>query len=263
MPRDLRRPERASARRARGAALLAALAVTSLAAHAGQPAEAEASARAGTALTAYEARYQVSYRGLSGGQIESSLRPAGTAGLWRYETRAHPNLLGRVAVSPQAHERSSMQLTQDGQVRPLEYDFDDGSAEGAKDVRLTFDWATRRVRGEAAGRPVDMDVPVDTQDTASVQAAMLVELLAGRTPTGFPIVTGDKLRVYRYWSEGRATIVTPLGQFETVVWANQRDGSSRVTRVWHAPALGYVPVQAIQYRKGRAETQMRLVTLER
>ena len=34
--------------------------------------------------------------------------------------------------------------------------------------------------------------------------------------------------------------MTPFGQFEAVVWANQRDGSTRVTKVWHAPALGYV-----------------------
>jgi len=32
-------------------------------------------------------------------------------------------------------------------------------------------------------------------------------------------------------------------------------------RVWHAPALGFVPVQAIQYRKGQAETLLRIVRL--
>jgi hypothetical protein len=57
--------------------------------------------------------------------------------------------------------------------------------------------------------------------------------------------------------------MTPFGQFEAVVWANQRDGSTRVTKVWHAPALGYVPVQAIQYRQGQAETQMKLLALTR
>jgi hypothetical protein len=101
-----------------------------------------------------------------------------------------------------------------------------------------------------------------TQDTASVQAAMIVELLAGREPKGFTILTGSRLRDYRYWSEGRATVVTPFGQFDTVVWANQRTGSDRVVKVWHAPALGYVPVQAVQFRKGQLETQLRLVSFE-
>lgn len=220
-------------------------------------------ARQKVSLDPYKARYHVSYRGLSGGQIESSLRPGAAPGLWLYETRAYPNLLGRVAVSPEARERSSMEISREGRVRPLAFDFDDGSAEGGKDVHLAFDWAANRVLGEAAGKPVDLVVTPGTQDTASVQAAMLVDLLAGREPTGFRILTGSKLRDYRYWREGPATVVTPYGRLDAVVWASQRDGSTRVTKVYHAPALGYVPVQAIQYRKGRVEVLMKLVALER
>jgi hypothetical protein len=209
-------------------------------------------------LQPYRARYQVNYRGLSGGQIESSLSRGSVAGQWLYETRAYPSMLARVAVSPQARERGVMQVTAEG-VRPLTFDFNDGSEGSQKDVRFAFDWTAGRVRGEAQGAPFDLAVKPGTQDTASVQAAMILDLLAGRQPKGFPILTGSKLRDYRYWPEGRATIVTPYGQFETVIWANQRSGSTRLTKVWHAPTLGYVPVQAIQYRKGQAETQMKLV----
>jgi Protein of unknown function (DUF3108) len=216
----------------------------------------------GASLQPYKARYQVNYRGLSGGQIESSLTPGSAKGQWLYETRAFPSMLARVAVSPQARERSIMQVTAEG-VRPLTFDFNDGSEGSQKDVRFTFDWAAGRVRGEAQGKPFDLAVSPGTQDTASVQAAMIVALLAGQEPKGFAILTGSKLREYRYWPEGKATIVTPYGQFETVVWVNQRSGSTRLTKVWHAPALGYVPVQAVQYRKGQAETQMKLVSLTR
>jgi hypothetical protein len=213
-------------------------------------------------LEPYTARYQVTYRGLNGGQIESSLARGSTAGQWLYETRAYPSLLGRIAVSPQARERSTMQVTPSG-VRPMSFDFNDGSDSSSKDVRFRFDWGAGRVRGEAEGNPFDLAVQPGVQDTASVQAAMMIELLAGRAPKAFPILTGSKLREYRYWPEGTATVTTPYGRFETVVWANQRDGSTRVTKVWHAPALGYVPVLAIQYRKGQAETQMKLVALSR
>jgi len=211
-------------------------------------------------LEAYTARYQVSYRGLSGGYVESSLKPGSAPGIWLYATRAYPNFLGRMAVSAAAREHGTMQITGE-RVRPLEFEFNDGTAEEAKDVRLEFDWNANQVTGVADGKPFTYDVEPGTQDTASVQAAMLVELLAGRTPTGFAIVAGGRLRQYRYWSEGTARVTTPAGEYDTVVWASQRDGSSRVSRVWHAPALGFVPVQAVQYRKGKPEISMKLASL--
>lgn len=212
-------------------------------------------------LQPFKARYQATFRGISGGQIENGLQRGAQPGQWLYETRAYPNLLGRVAVSPQARERGVMEVTAAG-VRPMSFDFSDGKSDLAKDVRFAFDWKSGRVKGEAQGKPFDLPVTPGTQDTASVQAAMIVELLAGREPKGFTILTGSRLRDYRYWSEGRATVVTPFGQFEAVVWANQRAGSDRVVKVWHAPALGYVPVQAVQFRKGQLETQLRLVSFE-
>jgi hypothetical protein len=213
-------------------------------------------------LQPYTARYQVSYRGLSGGEIESSFRRGSAAGQWQYETRVFPNLFGRIAVSAEARELSTMVITSAG-VRPMSFSFNDGSQSTTKDVRLNYDWAGRTVSGDAAGKPVSFTLAPGTQDTASVQAAMIQERLAGRKPQSFRIITGGKMRDYRYWQEGTAQVMTPFGQVEAEVWANQRDGSNRVSKVWHAPSLGFVPVQAIQYRKGNPEVQMKLVRLQR
>jgi hypothetical protein len=212
-------------------------------------------------LQAYKARYEVSYKGLTGGQIVSGLRPDTVPGQWIYESRAYPNVIVRLAVSSEANEHAVMQLTPNG-VRPLRFTFNDGKGDLTKDVRLAFDWTTGRVKGEAQGKPVDLTVAPGTQDTASVQAAMMLELLAGRAPQSFPVVTGDRLREYRYWFEGHATITPPLGRYDTVIWSNQREGSSRMLRVWYAPSLGYVPVQAMQLRNGTPQVQMQIVSLE-
>ncbi|HEX7374620.1 MAG TPA: DUF3108 domain-containing protein [Steroidobacteraceae bacterium] len=239
-----RRPEAFSA-------LLAALALVATLAQA-----------ASVPMKPYTARYQVSYRGLTGGQIEASFRPGSVPGQWLYETHAFPNFFGRLAISPAAHERSTMSIGPSG-VQPLVFEFDDGSADSSKDVKHTFDWTARQVSGVSKGKPFSFDVTPGTQNTASVQAAMIVERLNGRMPTGFRILTGDRLRDYKYWSEGTQQIVTPFGQVEAEVWASQGISSDRVSRVWHAPSLGFVPVQAIQYRKGSPEVQMKLISLQR
>lgn len=221
-----------------------------------------AEAKPAAGLSPYTARYQVSYRGISGGQLESSLRRGSTPGQWIFESRAYPNLLGRIAVSPDARQRSTMLVGASG-VQPLTLVFDDGSDSSAKDVRVDFDWTTDRARGQAKGKSFDLAVQPGTQDSASIQPAMLFELLAGRQPTMFWILNGAKLEDFRYWSEGHTTIDTALGRLDTVVWASQHTGSKRVNKVWHAPSLGYIPVQAIQYNKGRPDVQLRLVSLQR
>ena len=201
-------------------------------------------------LQPYTARYQVSYRGLNGGEIESSFQHGTAAGLWQYETRVFPTLLARVAISSQAHERSVIQVNPAG-IRPLSFNFNDGSNSSEKDVRLDFDWNALTVTGTFEGKPVSLPLTPGTHDTSSVQAAMIQELLTGRKPQG----------EYRYWPEGMQQVMTPYGQVEAEVWASQRTGSNRVTKTWHAESLGYVPVQAIQYRKGKPEVQMKLVKL--
>jgi hypothetical protein len=210
----------------------------------------------------YTARYQVSYRGLNGGEIEASFRRGREPNQWQYETHAFPSLLGRLAVSTAAHELGRMLITPAG-VRPLSFEFEDGSASGEKDVHVAYDWAGGKATGTAKGTTAVLDLVPGTQDTASVQAAMIQELLAGRKPQGFRLITGNKVHDYKYWSEGTQQVTTPFGRFDAVVWANQRPGSNRVSKVWHAPALGYVPIQAIQYRKGKAEVEMKLLRLQR
>jgi hypothetical protein len=215
-----------------------------------------------SSLQPYAARYQVSYRGLNGGEIESNFKRGTAPGQWQYETRVFPTLLARIAISSQAHELSVIQVNAAG-IRPLSFNFNDGSANAAKDVRLVYDWSELTVTGSVEGKPVALAITPGTHDTSSVQAAMIMELLAGRKPQGFRIITGGKLREYRYWPEGTQQVMTPYGQVEAEVWASQRTGSNRITKTWHAASLGYVPVQAIQYRKGNPEVQMKLVKLKR
>ena len=53
-------------------------------------------------------------------------------------------------------------------------------------------------------------------------------------------------------------LTTPLGQLETVVYRSDRPDSDRVTRLWLAPKLNYMPLQANRSRKGDVDLSMRI-----
>jgi hypothetical protein len=221
-----------------------------------EPAAADA-----VALQPFKATYAVSYRGMGAGTLQMQLLRDPQTGQYTFETRANPSFLARFAVSRNAIESSVMEITDEG-VRPLQWQLDDGKSGKAGDGTLAFDWAEQSVSGEYRGTPVSLQTEAGLQDRQSVQIQVIFDLLRGRNPGELPMVNDDQIKEYAYKRGNSAPVQTKLGSVEAVLFESTRAGSSRVSRVWHAPSLGYVPVRAEQVRKGKVETVMTLIALE-
>ncbi|MGH8309334.1 MAG: DUF3108 domain-containing protein [Steroidobacteraceae bacterium] len=209
----------------------------------------------------FTATYGVEWRGMGAGT--STLELVQSDGdLWTYRSRNTARGIFRLAF-PQAITQMSVFRIRDDKVVPLTYRSDDGSKNTGRDVSLDFDWSEHRVTGVAEDERVDVALQPGTQDAMSVQIALIRELEAGRSPERFVLIDKDELKEYLYTSEGTERVSTGLGEFDTVVYRSQRNGSKRVTRLWLAPSLGYVPVRAQQVRGGRVEFTMSLRKLER
>jgi hypothetical protein len=212
-------------------------------------------------LHPFKATYAVSYRGLGAGTLQMQLQRDPQTGQYTFETRANPSFLARFAISRNAIERSVMEVTDTG-VRPLRWQLDDGKAGNAGDGTLSFDWSGQAVSGEYRGTPVSLPTEAGLQDRQSVQIQVIFDLLRGRDPGELPMVNDDKIKEYAYTRGDSASVQTKLGSVDAVLFESTRAGSSRVSRVWHAPSFGYVPVRAEQVRKGKVETVMTLIALE-
>jgi hypothetical protein len=71
------------------------------------------------------------------------------------------------------------------------------------------------------------------------------------------------VKEYQYTHERNETLETAVGKLDTVVYTSQRKGAKRLTRLWIAPGLGYLPVRAEQVNKGKRELQLQLKSVER
>jgi hypothetical protein len=215
-----------------------------------------------TALQPFTATYSVSYRGLGAGTLQTQLLRDPQTGHYTFETRVNPSFLARFAVSRNATERSVMEIDND-RVRPIQWRMDDGKSGTAGDGTLSFDWAQHAVTGDYKGAPVTLTTEDGLQDRQSVQIQVIFDLLRGREPGELPMINDDKIKQYAYTRGNSTEVQTKLGKVEAIVYESTRPGSSRVSRVWHAPSMGYVPVRAEQVRKGKVETVMTLIALER
>lgn len=205
----------------------------------------------------FTATYAVTFRGLNAGTLEMQLRQEADTGHLVYETRAHPSVLARLVVSSSALERSVMEVTPEG-VRPLTWHLDDGKSGTKRDGALRFDWAQQSVSGEIENQKIELGTVSRLQDRLSIQIEVMHALARGIEPGTIPLVDDERIKEYTYKRTGEAVLDTKLGKLDTIIYESTRPGSSRISRVWHAPGLGFLPVRAEQIRKGKIETVMTL-----
>jgi hypothetical protein len=214
------------------------------------------------ALRPYVATYAVTFRGLNGGTLRMELSRDPQTNRYTFETRANPSTLASFVIGRDAVERTILEPTTDG-IRPVEWYLEDGKKGKDGDGKLVFDWSANKVTGEYEGRPVELPTQPGLQDRLSIQLAVSAALLQGREPSSIVMVNGDKTREYNYVRGATTQLDTTLGKLETMVYESTRPGSNRVSKMWHAPSLEFLPVRAEQIRKGKVETVMTLVSLER
>jgi len=199
----------------------------------------------------FVAKFAIEWHGIVAGY--TTLELSHTApNAYTYRSRNTARGLFRLAFPDVISQTSTFAIV-NGEVRPSSYQADDGKAEAGKSVTLHFDWQGKRVTGVSANKPVDLPLESGTQDSLSVQIELMRELASGRSPTGFWLIDDDEMKQYSYVREGMERLDTPLGRLATVRYRSEHAGSNRVTRLWLAPALGYLPIRAERSRAGKID----------
>lgn len=211
-------------------------------------------------LTPFHIEYQVVFRGANAGISELQLEKV-NGEQWRYRSSNQARGIFRLAFPGEIRQTSLLRIDQ-GRVQPLRFDADDGTDNKKRDVRLVFDWSRLLATGIAEEKPVEVSILPGVQDAMSVQVALIAALQRGEQPSSFTLLDRRELKDYLYQEVGRERLNTSQGSFDTVIWSSQRVGSSRVTRVWYAPALGHLPIKAQRLRDGREEWSMTLRSLK-
>ena len=216
-------------------------------------------AAAGEELKPYTATYNGIWKGMT--VAVSTLKLEQTGDTWTFSSRSEPRGIGKLAsgVFPPL-QVSVVRLTDHG-VQPQS--FKSSGGDPGKSVTLNYDWQAHRVTGVYEGTKVDLPLTPQVQDDGSVQLALMVELLAGRTPPAVQLIDKNSVREYEFTSDGEATIKTPMGDVQTKVFKSQKKHSPRITRFWCAPDRGYVPMRVQQKKDEDVQWTLEIQSLKR
>ncbi|MEZ5499306.1 MAG: DUF3108 domain-containing protein [Steroidobacteraceae bacterium] len=207
------------------------------------------SAFAAPAINPFEASYTVEWKGLNAGSTFIRLQRE-SDGRFLYSTTNRARGIFRLIVPDAIEQTSKLEITASG-VRPFAYHAETGKAKAEKSIDLAFDWTKKRITGQAEGETVDLPLPDAAQDPLSNQIALIWAMQMGQAPTDYVLVDKNRANPYVYENEGPTRLRTSIGELDTVVIASHKPDSDRVTRLWLAPSLGYVPVRADR-RRGRS-----------
>ncbi len=211
-------------------------------------------------VTTYTATYRVEYKGKEAGTAEFAVRALPEDGVYEFSSRTLAKGLLKLARPKPAVDRSQFRV-ENGAVRPLEFWYEDGSRSGADNLHIVFDWQRRIAEIGTADARREMAVPDGVLDRGSLQVALMRDLAATGAPRTYSLADEDSVASYEYADNGTATIATGVGSLATRIFTQQRVGSSRVTWLWLAPELAFLPVRIEQRRDGEVQTTFTIVSV--
>ena len=183
-------------------------------------------------------------------------------GLYVFESYTWPAGMLSVFYQGDLTERSVWKY-KDRLAVPIEYSYKDTNKKKERDVVLTFDWDRLVVTNNINGEPWEQDIEPGTQDKLLYQVSIMLDLTNNnrRKSLAYTVADGSKkIRYYDAKIQGKETIKTPAGKFKTI--RIHRDDGKRVTTLWCAPALDYLPVRILHYKKGETKVNAYLTKVE-
>lgn len=205
-------------------------------------------------LTPHKATYKVKISVLRG-QLDTELRQTATG--YSATHTIKPTGMSRMFSRGSIVETSQFDSASDG-VRPREYVSNDTLSREKEDVTIHFDWDTGEARGTVNGSEVISVIDGLAHDRVSIQYEVMHDLISGDTSARYTMFEIDRLRPVNVQIIGEKTVKVPAGEFQVIGVQHQAEGSKRVTTLWCAEQLGYLPVVIEQHRKGKLKVRATL-----
>lgn len=211
---------------------------------------------AATPLVPFEAQYSVR---ISAARGEMTMHLSAGDNVLTGRSTIKPRGIAKLLAGGEVDETTSFTVEQ-GRAVPLDYTMTDTLGRNDKWTKMTFDRQAQRASGSDEDGPFEHEVDDDTYDRASVQYALMLDLLNGRRATTYTMLDGDRRKPLQISYADDQVVEVPLGKYPVTVVQHQAEGSSRRTVLYCAPKLGYLPVRIEQYKNDKLNVRAELTS---
>jgi len=202
-------------------------------------------------LAPHNAEYKIKISILGGRLLTSfQLTDQGYAATSTIKATGMARLVARGSIT-----ESSVFYDFDDGIRPAEFHSVDSLSSRGEIVDLAFDWDSQEVAGFIDGEDFRADLDGIVHDRVSLQYALMHDLLNGGHRDSYSLQDAEKLKLLTVTDMGSKIVKVPFGKFEAIGIQHRAGNSSRVTTLWCAEELGYLPIMIEQHRKGKLKVR--------
>ena len=213
---------------------------------------------AGDTIVPHAARYKIKIS-IASGILETTVRESEDG--FNVNSVIRPRGLARIFANGTIEENSTFLVGEDG-VKPMIYSSTDTLSRDEKDMDFVFEYDQNRVVGTVNADGYEYPLDSEVHDRVSIQYQLMHNLLTGTPDSDYALLDGDELKMLQISKIESRKIKVPFGTFEAVGIRHQAEGSKRVTTLWCAEELGYLPVLIEQHRKGKRGVRAVLIDYE-
>lgn len=203
------------------------------------------------AVPEYTATYAVALDESPAGILVRTLhRESGGHYVFQSETRATQGWYGLLGLT--ILEKSAWTL-EAGQPHSLSYRYQQSGPRG-RDLTLEFDWMKGVLQQHGGKHDRELPLVPHLLDKLLYQYALMRDLAADKPELDYVVAEDGKIKTYHLRRAGTETVATPLGNLETIRVERRKEDSKRITTLWCAPALHYLPVRFDHIEKDGQQT---------
>ncbi len=202
-------------------------------------------------LVPHTATYKIKIS-VASGTLTTMVREAGDG--FEASSTIKPTGFARLLASGTIREMSIFSADEDG-VRPKEYQSRDGLSRDKTRMDFKFDWDKLAVTGTVNEDVYQYPLDQEVHDRVSIQYQLMHNLMSGTPGSEYAMLDDDELKQISDRSIGEKEIKVPYGRFNAIGIQHQAAGSKRITTLWCAEELGYLPVMIVQSRNGKVKAR--------
>jgi len=206
-------------------------------------------------IQSHHANYKVSVRGI-GGILTTTVNEShkNYKAINKLKTKGIVGIFMRGSVV-----ESSEFFIDDKKLKPLLFTSFDTLSSKDKEIKIDFDWERNKISTTIDTTNNERTAKELIYDRITLKYALMTDLKNNHLPNYYKLFEGEEVKHIEISDLGKKNINVPFGKFEVVGIKNQAKGSSKLSILWCAEELDYLPVQIEQYRSDKLWMRANLI----